>query len=239
MQKFYSLMLLLSLALAACNVNMNTVEGNGIKSTRQLTFGSFKKLEVSGDFDVKLIPAAEHKVVVTADENVLPLIKIEEDGQTLRIRYKNNTSIRTTGDVKVVVYMETLKEIELAGSGKVVSAGRFMNDDRMDFTIAGSGNLNLDVQSPDVEVSIGGSGTAALTGKTRNLEVSIGGSGDYKGEQLMSENTTVSIGGSGTAKVHASIKLEANIAGSGDVYYSGNPKVEKAIAGSGRVEPLQ
>lgn len=239
MQKFYSLLLLLSLALGACNVNMSTVEGNGVESTRQLNFGSFKKLEVSGDFDVKLIPSNQHRVVVTADENILPLIKIDEDGQTLRIRYKNNTSIRTKGDVKVVVYMETLKDIELAGSGKVVTAGRFMNDDRMDFTIAGSGNLDLEVQSPEMEVSIGGSGTAALSGKTRNLEVSIGGSGDYKGEQMMSENTTVSIGGSGTAKVHASIKLEANIAGSGDVYYTGNPQVSKAVAGSGRVEPLK
>jgi hypothetical protein len=238
MQKFYSLLLLVFLALGACHINMSTVEGNGVKSTRQLNFGSFKKLEVSGDFDVKLIPSNQHRVVVTADENILPLIKIDEGGQTLRIRYKNNTSIGTKGAVKVVVYMETLKDIELAGSGKVVTAGRFVHEDGMDFTIAGSGSLDLEVQSPEMKVSIDGSGTATLLGKTRNLKVNISGSGDYKGEQMMSENTTVNIGGSGTAKVHASIKLEANIAGSGDVYYTGNPQVIKTVAGSGRVEPL-
>lgn len=239
MRKYFALFILVSFAFGACSINMGSIEGNGVTSSRQQSFSRFTQLEISGDFDVKLIPSTEHKIVVTADENILPYIKIDQDGKTLKIRYKNNTNIRNKGDVKVVVYMETLRDIELAGSGKVVTASRFTSDEHMEFTIAGSGNLDLDVQCPDIEISIGGSGTAEMEGKTRDLEVNIGGSGDYKGENLLSENATVSIGGSGTAKVHASIKLEANIAGSGDVFYVGTPEVTKAVAGRGRVEPLQ
>ena len=60
-------------------------------------------------------------------------------------------------------------------------------------------------------------------------------SGDYLGRELLSEEAKVRIGGSGSARLHASVKLDASIAGSGSVIYSGNPEVKQHTLGSGTV----
>ncbi len=225
-----------------CNVNMITEEGNGIRETRELNFDPFDDLEISGNFKVSLVPLSTtdgHRVVIDADENLHEYIKIEREGSTLKVRWRNNINISSKGRINLTIYVQKLSSIEMAGSGDLVGKGLFENDSDMEFTVAGSGNINLELKSPKVEVSIGGSGKVSLEGKTREVEVAIGGSGDFLSPELLSEKASISIGGSGNAKVYASIDLEVNIAGSGNVYYGGSPKIERNIMGSGKVKPLE
>jgi hypothetical protein len=206
---------------------------------KEKTFDSFNRLEISGAFKVKLIPSDKHRIVVEADENLHRYILVDQDGDRLKIRMKSNTNIHTNKSIKVTVYMKTLSKLELAGSGDLVSEGLMENDDKMEVIIAGSGNADMQVKTPEIKVSIGGSGKVTLDGKTRDFKLSIGGSGDFEGENLMSENADISIAGSGSARVFASVDLKVSIAGSGDVYYKGQPNVKKSIAGVGNVKPIE
>lgn len=235
----YILAFLLPVLLFSCDGPFDRVEGNGNMEVKEKSLKSFDRLEISGAFIVKLIPSDNHKVIIEADENLHRYILADQDGDRLKIRMKNNTSIRSKKGIQVTVYMKEFSKIELAGSGDLVSEGLFENDDKMEVVIAGSGNADLQVKTPEMKVSIGGSGKVILDGKTRDFKLSIGGSGDYEGENLMSENADISIAGSGSARVFASVDLKVSIAGSGDVYYKGKPNVKKSIAGAGAVKPIE
>jgi hypothetical protein len=235
----YILAFLLPVLLFSCDGPFDRIEGNGVMEEKEKSLQSFDRLEVSGVFKVKLIPSDNHKVIIEADENLQRYILVDQDGDRLKIRMKSNINIKTKKGINITVYMKELSKLELAGSGDVVSEGLFENDDKMEVLIAGSGNADLQVKTPEMKVSIGGSGKVILDGKTRDFKLSIGGSGDFEGENLMSENADISIAGSGSARVFASVDLKVSIAGSGDVFYKGQPNVKKSIAGVGNVKPLE
>lgn len=229
----------LSLFLSGCDEGFNRVEGNGITETKEKSLQSFDELEVSGAFKVKIVPSDNFRAVVEADENLHEYIIISQDGERVRVKMKNNINFKTRNTVKITVYTNELRRVELAGSCDLKSDGLLENADKMELTIAGSGDADLEVKTPEMKVSIGGSGKVKMNGKTRDLKLSIAGSGDFEGEKLMSENADISIAGSGSARVFTSIELKVSIAGSGDVYYAGNPtNVKKSIAGVGNVKPI-
>lgn len=229
----------LSLMVASCDEGFNRVEGNGITETKEKSLQSFDELEVSGAFKVKIIPSDNFRAIVEADENLHEYIIISQDGERVRVKMKNNINFKTSNTVKITVYTNELRRVELAGSCELKSDGVLENTDKMEITIAGSGDADIAVKTPEMKVSIGGSGKVIMGGKTRDLKISIAGSGDFEGEELMSENADISIAGSGSARVFTSVELKVSIAGSGDVFYAGNPgNVKKSIAGVGNVKPI-
>lgn len=239
MKHLYLLCIVLTtIWLPACTFTYTdeSVEGNGIEGSQSSDFSSFENLEISGSFDIKLTPSPDHRVVVQADENLLPYIIVKQSGNTLSIKMKNNIRFSSRKMVKIEVYLEQLRGVELAGSSKLKTTDRFTHPQSMHFTIAGSGDIEAEVKSPEVITSIGGSGKAKLSGETRIAEGNIGGSGDYLAKNLMCEDVKISIAGSGNAEVFASRALDVSIAGSGSVYYGGAPKVQQSIAGSGKVK---
>lgn len=231
--------IVLVISVVSCQMQLGSIEGNGVIETREKPVGRFSKLEISGAFKVKIIPAEEHKILIETDENIHEYIRVEEDDNRVRIKLRNNVSIKPTKGVKITIYMQDVNKIELAGSVDLKSEGLLEHPEKIDLAMAGSADADIAVKTPEMKISIGGSGKVIAEGETRELKVSIAGSGDLKAENLLSEEVDISIAGSGSARVYASIGLKVSVAGSGNVYYAGNPgNVKKSIAGSGNVKPI-
>ena len=226
--------------LFSCHMSMNkTLEGNAHikKETRDVS--GFTGISVAGPFKVTVQQGDNYIVSLEADENLLPYIEIEHDGNTLRIKERKGYNLRGTRGLSVTVHMPEIDFLSLAGSGSIDAPSMIKNSDAIRIDLAGSGHISAIVETPKVSVDIAGSGNTALAGQTRDMNITIGGSGDCVAEQLKSENCNVSIGGSGTVKVYASTSLDANIGGSGNVYYAGEPNnIKKSIAGSGKVKSI-
>jgi len=236
------LLIALSVIAIGCNVNINhdRVEGNGNirKETRNIT--GFKGLVVSGSFDVVLVQGDVFSIGIEADENLIEYIDVKKNDGQLEISEKDGYELHSKSGIKLRIQMPVVENLSLSGSGTVKGETSLTNSDAIEIDIAGSGNITLEIKSPKVNVEIAGSGTANLSGTTRKLRVDISGSGECMAEDLLSEDCDVSIGGSGTARVYASISLNASIGGSGDIYYRGEPKdVRKSVGGSGNVEPIK
>ena len=141
---------------------------------------------------------------------------------------------------KLVVYITTphIEEVSLSGSGNIITKGKFTGSNKLKVGLAGSGDADLEVNTPTVTASIAGSGNIKLTGETQDATVSIAGSGNFNGEDLKAENAKASIAGSGDAKLFADVTLNVRIAGSGSVFYKGNAAVTQKVAGSGEVKKM-
>ncbi len=212
------------------------VSGSGRVATESRQVKSFSRLHVQGSMDVYIIKGTGGSAKVEAEDNILPLIELEEDGDVLRIRFKNNVNIRTHKDIKVFLATETLREIELAGSGDIKVESHYASAEPVELSVAGSGDIEAGFSAPAVHVNIAGSGNADVKGETRELHVDIAGSGNCDASDLLAETAEVSIAGSGDVKLHASRSLSANIVGSGNVYYKGEPAMNVSKMGSGTVQ---
>jgi len=224
---------------SSCNFWMDTVTGNGHVTTEKRSAAGFSRVSFGGPFDVVIIPGQEYSVTIEADENLMPYINLDKEGDRLKVKIREGINIRSKNGIKVRVSMPKVQSISFGGSGKLKVEGTIKEVDDLQLSVAGSGDIFSDIDCPRVEADIAGSGTITITGKSRDVKVDIAGSGDYKGIDLLSEMANVSIAGSGSAWLNPSLKLEISIAGSGDIYYKGNPEIKQSIAGSGNVRKVE
>ncbi|HEY1164327.1 MAG TPA: head GIN domain-containing protein [Chitinophaga sp.] len=231
-----SLFAISTISLTSCDVTgQNRVKGSGNVTKEERSVEAFKELSVRGSMDVYLTQGPSKAAVIEAEDNLIPLIEFEREGDKLIVREKRHTNIHATKPIRVYLTTPELENVGLAGSGNIKLENKFSNDSHMKVSVSGSGNFSGAINSPEVDANIAGSGNITVEGESRNLDVDIAGSGNFKGQQLLSEKAEVSIAGSGDANVHASVSLDAKIAGSGDVHYKGNPQINSKVAGSGSV----
>ena len=235
--KFLVFVTAVSLFFTSCDVNSERVEGNGKVTTETREAKQAAKIKVLGGIDV-IVNQGPTSIKIEADENVLKYIITEDNDGWLEVKTRDNISLHTTNDIKVYISTPVLNGVQIAGSGNLTANGKFASDSKMLFTIMGSGNATVDVNTPAVEAEISGSGNVNVSGETRDVEVDIAGSGKFEGTNLKAENVKVAIAGSGDAFVFAESKLKASIAGSGNVRYKGNAEIDKDVAGSGTVEKI-
>jgi Putative auto-transporter adhesin, head GIN domain len=213
------------------------VEGSGNMIDDARSVSGYTRVVVAGAVDVRLKRSSAEKVVVHADDNIVPLIDTRVEGGKLIVETKPNVSFRTRNKISVIVEFKQLDALQLRGSGDATADD--IKASIFESTIHGSGNVKIaKLEADTVAISIAGSGDFSARGTAGKVGVVIEGSGDVHAEDLKAKTAAVSIAGSGDARVYATESLQARIAGSGDVRYRGSPQVEKKIAGSGEVKPL-
>ncbi len=214
------------------------IKGNGVITTHAVTISKASRIKLAGSFDVEIIQGMQTGVSVEGDENILPYILVQERDGYLVVKLKDHTSYSSDTKLKVKVTTPQLEEVKMAGSGDIIGKGKFIGADKLKLIIAGSGNINMEVNTPTIESEIAGSGSITLIGETRDESIKIAGVGDYIADGLKAETATIRIAGSGDVKVFAAAQLDVNISGSGSVSYKGNPAIKQKIAGSGDVKRI-
>ncbi len=215
--------------------NSKKVKGNGNVITVERNTTDYDGIGVGGSFDVILVKGTEGSIKIEGEENIIPYIETEVKGNTLQIKYKKNTNIRTTKRLTVTVTIEDIDMISLGGSGNILSKEVIRAKD-FKVSLGGSGNITLSINSDEVSANIGGSGNIKLSGSTEELSCSIAGSGSIKAYNLKTEELNANIAGSGSISTTVNNKIKAKIVGSGSIYYKGNASsIDKKSVGSGSI----
>jgi len=239
MRKIYFIIASAAVFLASCdNVFNKTIKGNGNLKTEERNINSADKIKSYGSFDIVIVQGNTTSVKVEADENLMDYIVTENENGALVIKAREHYNLRSDDPIKITVTTSELELIEVAGSGNVRGEGKFTGRDHLKISVAGTGDVNLNVNTPEIDAHIAGTGNITLAGETRASKIEIAGVGDYNAENLMSEDVEIHIAGSGNTRVHAENKLDVHIAGSGDVFYKGNANISQDIAGSGKISKI-
>lgn len=225
-------------ALLGSSCRWKHIKGNGNITTEERQVTRAERISLSSGINVELTQGPVTAVKLVGDDNILPYIIIREEGDRLVIRTKDNINYSTESEIKVLITTAKLSAVRVAGSGDVTGMSKFAGSDKLDLDVAGSGNIKLEVNTPDIEAEIAGSGNITLVGETQNQRIRIAGNGDYNADGLKSENAKVSIAGNGNVRVFADATLDINIAGSGDIFYKGNPTIKQKVVGSGDVKKI-
>ncbi len=229
-------LLLASLPVLAGGWEVVKGNGNLKKETRSAT--GYTAVHSAGAFDVDISYGSSNSITIEADENLLPYIETEVNGNKLIIKNKKGYSLNSKNKMKVSVSLTKMTAVQLSGSGNIKGSGAFSNDGETEIGIAGSGDIDLsfgDIKSLEVKVS--GSGNMHLKGKsTEKINVGVSGSGNVEAYEVSANEVTARISGSGNVNVTASKSIDASISGSGNVSYRGGATdVKSRASGSGKV----
>ena len=211
------------------------IKGDGNITTETRSTGSYDGLKASGSMDFKLVQGKEGEITIKGDANLMEYIFTEVKDEMLIVKTKKGFNLRSTKAIVITVPYESISVVSLSGSGDIENMG-IIEANNFDVSIAGSGDIDLNVSAKNIESSISGSGDISLNGSTNNLMTKVAGSGDFNGKSLKSNNVEAKITGSGDVAIVCNGELKVRITGSGDVRYSGTPtKKDTRITGSGSV----
>jgi hypothetical protein len=221
----------ISLFLSQCGLNFK--RGNGDIDTTEYEVADFQKIYVGGNYELKLIPAKQCRVVIETDENLLRYINVEHYENTLNINNVHN--LKSSRGIFVEVYYKSIEYINSTGTSKIGHEG-IIEIDELDINLSGAGAIELDINTRLVKVEMSGAGVIILSGITERQESHISGAGGLMAEDLKSRECEIHLGGIGGANVYVTEKLEASITGIGGIQYAGNPQlIEKQITGLGKI----
>lgn len=244
------------MAISLLTLNTGCLEAKRIKAsgnyiTKEIEVSNFNAIRLQGSEDVLYSQSTNGmtSVKVYASDNVVDLIDVRVENETLVVSHKKNFNIFGLGNndkIKVIVCNPDLNNIRIQGSGDFLLKTA-VKSNKMDISIQGSGDLKgneiycnelstsiqgsgdiaLDkIKCETAEASVQGSGDIALAGEAKNVSLKTQGSGDINAANLKGQNVTAITQGSGDIKCYATGYLKAQIHGSGDISYRGKPNID-------------
>ncbi|MGI4845971.1 MAG: head GIN domain-containing protein [Janthinobacterium lividum] len=195
----------------------SAVEGDGVAARDQRQVAAHGVLDVSGSMqvEVQVRPGQAPTLLVEADGNLLPYIRTEAQGNTLKIA--NERQLRSKTPVRIVYTTPRLTEVRAAGSGQVVV--RDLDGAPLEVRKSGSGQVRLSGRVDSLHARVSGSGVLdAGALKSASADLSLAGSGRMNIGEIRGDYLRASVAGSGVLQAGGAVRsLNARVAGSGSV----------------------
>lgn len=231
-------MIWIALAMAllpGCRVDC--IQGTGPVEERILELAPFHALDLGGSMGVTIEQGPAQQVVVTAQPEVIDLLRTEVSGGVWEIGTKACWNSAQGIRIRITTPAE-LTSIDVAGSAEV-DAGNVFSPDHVELSTSGSGTIRVaELNTKQLDLQISGSGSITVRGTCAALDGELTGSGEMHAVDLAANTVELTVTGSGGATVTAISTLHAEVSGSGSVRYGGKPQLHSTITGSGSVTPL-
>jgi hypothetical protein len=212
----------------------NRIKGSGVRVERSRALPAFGKLRLEGPFDVKLVQAGSDQAVVSADDNVEPLIETVVEGDSLVLRLKRDAGFTTRAAPVVRIDARALQAVLLNGSGDL--AMEQFKADALRIDVVGSGDVQVGlIEVKELSVSLSGSGDVRLAGRADQQSWTVSGSGDVDARALSGQSAKAVLSGSGDVSLGVTEQLDVRLSGSGDLSYAGRPQLRQSVSGSGDI----
>jgi len=223
----------LSLALIVLAGCQGGIIGNGKVETRDQKIENFTRLVIAGNFHVFLESSDKPTLRMEMDENLYDIVKINEEGSTLRIETRLN--ILQAREKNLYIGIKDLEKMELSGAIKLVSDS-VLRLESLNIMVTGAARLNFEIEAKSLKVDLSGASECDFRGKVDELRVQLSGAGDIDALDLIARVVEIDMSGAGGARVNAKDKLDVSISGVGSVRYRGDPEIHKNISGLGSLK---
>ncbi len=192
----------------------DATNGSGTVKSESRDVSGFDEVELRGVGNLSIRQTGSESLTVEAEEDVLPDIRTEVEGDRLIIGPEPNTVLHTTEPINYELTVKDLRALRISGSRNVDAEG---------------------IGTDELATTISGAGAVKISGKADSQDIHIAGVGNYRAGDLESKEVKVAVVGAGSAVVNASDVLEAKVSGAGSVEYIGDPTVHQDVSGVGRV----
>ena len=252
----------LSIAASVCAlavVGCYSGEGSGELAFETYPVADFDVVALAGEGSVTITPG-EFAVSASAEDNVLPSLRVLREGSALMLRRDVDVidGIRAELPIEYHVSMPRLAEARVSGSGAMAIRG-FESQAPLRLeakgasgvdaagvaasavTVAASGAaavtfVGLAVRGLDCEIS--GSAHVSAAGEAETLALNIRGSAVFRGARLRVAAAKAQVAGAAQGFVWASETLDAEVGGRGRLLYRGAPALTRTLQREGQLIAL-
>src|SRR5215472_17715745 len=167
-----------SVVLAKLAAIALAVEGSGNIKEESRNVGDFSSVSVQQGVSANISVGSKRSVTVSADDNLLPLVRTDVDNGRLIIGLSQG-NIRSSGTIRVNVTTPELKAVAASGGSAVSVEGTTGST----FDVEGSGGGVLTVnkaKADQIKASASGGARVTLSGAANELKVHMSGGAGIK-----------------------------------------------------------
>lgn len=194
-----------------CSFNSG-IRGSGIVKTEYRAVSNFSSISSESVGRVTVQQTGKESLTITAEDNILPLLKSYVADNVLYLTTEKDTHFRPTKSIEFVLEVKSLESLNIKGVGSVEVKN---------------------IQGKRLSISLHGVGSMTISGNVDVLELNLSGVGSFHGEEFKTKQARVRNSGVGSAVVNVSDHLDATVSGVGSVEYIGSPEVQKSVKGVG------
>lgn len=231
--------LLFALILGSCGKESSCLKSSGNIVSEVRSVGIISKIKMNDNINLILTQSSETTLTVEAGGNLLPFIETTVNGETLEISNENKCNFLRNYKKPVNVYLSVpnLTEIAYEGKGNITSVGVLNFPIFRIETRNGTGNIDLNLNSNEVDLrSHSGATEFTVKGATNKLFMYSGASTWCYLSGLSANIVHVNNSGVGDIIVNANNTLLVELTSLGNIRYSGNPVVTVSLlTGSGQL----
>jgi RNA polymerase sigma factor (sigma-70 family) len=210
--------------------NQERVTGSGKVVTKEMQFADFTAVDVTSVFHVEISRADAFRTAITADDNVLPLIKVTKDGTTLRIALDSkNKSISTTTALKATIAMPALEQVRVAHAGQVTFTG-FKSTKGFKAKVTHASRLEGDIEAARVDLDVAEASTVTLKGAAKDGRLAAAGASRLQMEGFRLDRADVTLRDASSASIDVREKLDYDLTSASQLKYRGDPALGKHSA---------
>jgi hypothetical protein len=254
----------LCLALSACSyggvnysLNSENMQGSGAVKSETRDLSSFSRVELRSIGNLTIQQGDKEEITIQADDNLLPYITTDVNGDTLVIGMKPNINVNPSKTIEYTLTVKSLSEVVLSGFGNITAEE--LSGDSIKVRLTGSGDINVNtVTAEDMSMQLTGFGNITVNEATVDRPtLELTGSGDMKVNSLTAQNLKLTISGFGNATLNGtaedqtvrltgsgnykggdleSSSADITISGFGDATVWAKDTLNLSISGSGNVK---
>lgn len=179
--------------LASCNKNDKREQKNewlpdvtnsdhGPVKQKEFT-GDFDKVEVSQAIEAEIIKSDIEKVIISAPENIIDEVLVENNGGELHIHYKRGFRVINSTKVKAKIYAKDFTKLAANSAAVIVVKDEFTQD-KTDLEMSSSGEISgkLEANEFTIDAESSGSFTGKIWAVNLSVEASSGGTVEVSGK---------------------------------------------------------
>ena len=179
-------------ATVQCNMgNYNTVKGEGEVIEEEFELSNFDEVSFANGWDVELIQSDTNKMIVKANENLVELLKIDQDDLYLKVGTESKDNIgKADSKLLTVYYTGKLITLKASSGVKLFSPEQLNFDDvkissssgssvelniktnKLDCNSSSGSDMMLKISSTDVSASSSSGSELELSGKSKSIVAS-------------------------------------------------------------------
>jgi hypothetical protein len=235
MKLYFSLLMVILLAASCRYFGGKRVHGNGRITSRQVSIGNFNSIELSGAMNLHVRKDVTASVRIETDENLMELIEVHNDGNTLVVRPKDGYDPDPTKEIFIYAGAPEFRSIDVSGASEVTSDNILTSSEELRVQASGASEISMEVNVARMTTDVSGSSKIKLKGLARDFTVSSSGASDIRSFDLITDNARIDISGASEARVTANKTLEVEASGASDVRYRGNASVSQNSSGASSV----
>lgn len=212
---------LVFLSLGSCDSGKKPTSSQSKKPNNLLkknySVNDFRKIEVSGFYNVNVVKGAKFSVEIEATSNDHKLLSLKNRNGVLDIGYLKPNAQNYPIEVSIV--MPELDAFSVAGA---LERGKIAHFEGEDLLVLIDGSADIHVENCNYD----------------KLELKLNGAGKIDALTSKSKNASAKLGGAGIILVNATELLNAEVSGTGMIKYSGSPKLNASTSGVGAIKHI-